>query len=78
MAKHICVGGVRAVCLYSQPSMVRGDVAVVSGPSRAETGELTPLSKDGIVVSVLQGDLARWALFPPFILLQHLVLTLGW
>lgn len=55
MAKHICVGGVRAVCLYSQPSMVRGDVAVVSGPSRAETGELTPLSKDGIVVSVLQG-----------------------
>lgn len=72
------------MCLYSQPSMVRGDVAVVSGPSQAETGELTLLSKDGIVVSVLQGgavlqgDLARWALFPPFILLQHLVLTLGW
>ena len=54
-AKHICFGGVRAVCLYSQPSMVGGDVAVVSGPSEAETGELTQLAKDGVVVSVLQG-----------------------
>lgn len=75
---------VSGLCLYSQPSVVRGDVAVASGPSQADTGELTTLTRDGVVVSglqggaVLQGGLAYWALFPPFILLQHLVLTLGW
>jgi len=43
------------MCMYSQPSLVAGDVAVVSGPSQAETGELTQLTEDGVVVSVLRG-----------------------
>lgn len=83
-AKHICLGGVRAVPMCSQPSMVGGDVAVVSVPSQAETGELTQLTKDGVVVSmlqggaVLQGGFACWALFPPLTLLRHVVVMLGW
>lgn len=54
-AKRICLGGVKAVCMPSQPSVVGEDVGVVSGPSQAETGELTQLTKDGVVVSMLQG-----------------------
>lgn len=83
-AKHVCLGGVRALCTYCQPSMVGGNVAVVSGPSQAETGELTQLTKGGVVVSMLQGGASLqvgfecWALFPPFTLLWHIVLTLGW
>lgn len=43
------------MCMYSQPSMVRGDSSVVSGSSQGETEELTQLTKDRVVVSVLQG-----------------------
>lgn len=56
---------------------------MVSGPSQAETGELTQLTKGGVVVSMLQGGASLqggfecWALFPPFTLLWHIVLTLG-
>lgn len=38
-----------------QPSMVRGDLAVVPGPSQAEAGQPTQLTKDGAVGSMLRG-----------------------
>lgn len=42
------------MCTHGQPSTV-GDVTVLSDPSQAETGELTWLTKDRVLVSMLHG-----------------------
>lgn len=41
------------MCMHSQTSMVGGDVAVVSGLSQATSGQLSQLSKDGVVLFML-------------------------